>query len=83
MADEFNSSDIELSDEENTGSRIGRTAILSIVQSSVADRVASKKKVKKLRDVAIAPSTAYARQYWYELFKPFAEHTLQINKRPK
>ena len=83
MDDDFNSSDLELSDQENGNSRIGRKAIISIVQKSVVDRIDSKKKVKKLRDVANAPSTAWHRQYWYELFRQFAHHTLHIDNRPK
>jgi len=61
MAD-FNSSDIEISEPESAP-RIGRKAIASILEKSVVDRIESKKKVKKLRDVANAPSTALHRRY--------------------
>ena len=82
MAD-FNSSDIEISDQESDGPRVGRKAIASILEKSVVDRIESKKKVKKLRDVSNAPSTAIHRQYWHELFKQFAQHTLHIDSRPE
>jgi hypothetical protein len=81
MAD-FNSSDIDISDQENEAPR-GRKAIASILEQSVVDRIESKKKVKRLRDVANTPSTTIHRQYWHELFKQFAEHTLHISSRPE
>jgi acetate kinase len=75
MAD-FHSSDIEFSDQD---SDTPRKAIASILEKSVEDRIESKKKVKKLRhDVANAPSTGLHRQYWHELFKQFAQHSLHI-----
>ncbi len=82
MAD-FQSSDIEITDEEDNGPRIGRKAIQSILEKSVVDRIESKRKLKKLKHVANAPSTAIHRQYWYELFKHFSQHTLHIDSRPE
>ena len=81
--DDFNSSDIEVSDHEDGGSRIGSRAIASIIENSIVDRVESKKAVESLEDSANDPSTEWHRKYWYELFKQFAQHTLQIDKRPK
>ena len=79
--DDFNSSDVELSDEEHTGPVVGRKAIASILEKSVVDRIESKRKLKKLQDAANAPGTAINRRYWLALFKNFAQHTLNINKR--
>ncbi|EXJ57123.1 hypothetical protein A1O7_07467 [Cladophialophora yegresii CBS 114405] len=82
MADDSEgSSDIEFSDEETQNPRIGRKAIESILEKSAVDRIESKKKLEKLRDVASAPSTAIHREYWLVLFEQYAQSTLHINRR--
>jgi hypothetical protein len=82
MADApFNSSDLEFSEEEYSGPRIGKRAKASIVAQSAKDRIESKRSLKALKDVGNAPSTTIHRQYWYELFKEYAVVTLGINDR--
>ena len=82
MADApFNSSDLEFSEDEDSGARIGRRAKASIVANSLTDRIESKKAVKTLKDNANTPSTNYHRRYWFELFKQYAVVTLGINDR--
>ncbi len=84
MADDIeNSSDIEFSDQEPKSSRVGQRAIASIIKKSAVDRIESKKKTKQLTDVANAPGTDRHRTYWFKLFNTFAQHTLQIDHRPK
>jgi len=84
MADApFNSSDLEFSEQEDSGARLGRRAKACIVANSLTDRIESKKTVKTLKDRANAPSTNYHRQYWFELFKQYAVVTLGINDRAK
>jgi hypothetical protein len=82
MADDpFNSSDLELSEEDYSGPHIGKRAIASIVSQSAKDRIESKKSLKALKDVGNAPGTTHQRQYWLELFKQYAAVTLGINDR--
>jgi hypothetical protein len=82
MADAlFNSSDLEFSEEEDSGARIGKRAIASMTSQSASDRIASKKTVKTLKDKGMTPSTTIHRAYWLELFKHFAAVTLGINDR--
>ena len=81
--DDFNSSDIDVSDDIDHRSSIGTRAINSIIQRSAIERIESKNVVKKLRDIANIPSTQIHRDYWHELFKNFATHTLKIECRPK
>jgi len=73
--------DPELSDYEDDDTLLGQRAIASIKARSAVDKIESKKKLEKLRDVANAPSTDTARKYWHVLFKVFARETLEIHKR--
>lgn len=84
MGDDVRSSDIEYSDtDQDALSKIGHRARASIVAQSVVDRLASKKKLKTLKDVGGAPSTTIRHRYWLTLFDQFAEDTLKINQRAR
>jgi hypothetical protein len=89
MADQdepFNSSDMEFDGQPEDDQRRtapGKRAMASIVAQSVTDRVASKKAVKTLKDAAMTPGTAWAREYWLNLFTEYANVTLHIEQRAK
>jgi hypothetical protein len=82
--EDFNSSDLDFGpDDDDRSTNIGKRARASIINQSVSDRVASKKTVKTLKNVAASPGSNYKNRYWLSLFNEFATTTLGIEKRPK
>lgn len=79
--DDFNSSELDFSGEDDTSAPVGKKAIASILEKSVTDRVQSKKTVKTLKPVGNAPGTTWHRRYWLQLFNAFASATLGMDKR--
>lgn len=77
---DFNSSDLEFSDDERVRGpnyrRPGQASIDLMIANAEQDRISSKRAVKKLQFTAAAPSTENEQSLWVNRFNTFREHIL-------
>lgn len=60
---------------------IGKRAVASIIQGAVADRIASKDVLRRLKDNAGGPSEQKARMYWLKLFEAHWQELQRLQGR--
>ena len=77
----FNSDELVPDEDEDESAlnpffNAGKRTAGELVRFAMTDRLASKKRIKNLRDIAGAPGSVYVRQLWMNYFRAFVVNVM-------